>query len=345
MQGNDPLLRELGEFKVIDLIQSLVGEGPSLFTKLAIGDDSAVLRQRHGFDVLVTCDSMVEDRHFLFKHFSFYQLGKRAMVQNISDIGAMGGFPVAAFVSLGLREDLRWSQLRSLYEGMMDELRPFRCKISGGNITSSQRLFVEVTLVGMVEPYNTIKRSGARPGDRILVTGQPGGAALGLKLLNANLDALPFQSLVCAYISPKHRALEARALGIKGLATSMIDISDGLFGDLTHICQCSRVGAVIWTKDLPMSHEFTQACDLLGIDPVAQALGPSDDYEILFTCGPGRQNEVISLLQTMGCEQVKEIGEIIQGEPRIILEGKEDLFLEGIRGWDHFLGPRPRPSL
>ena len=163
-------LAQIGEFGLIDRIDSLIekegvaGRGVTL----SIGDDTAAFRSRPGFDVLVTCDATVEGKHYLPKHTTFFNIGRRAMAINISDIGAMGGMVLYALVSLGLRPDTAVKDIEALYQGFLAELNPLGGAIIGGNITSTdERMFIDVTLIGEVEVGRAVKRAGARPGDTI----------------------------------------------------------------------------------------------------------------------------------------------------------------------------------
>jgi thiamine-monophosphate kinase len=335
-------LAQIGEFGLIDRIDSLIekegvaGRGVTV----SIGDDTAAFRSRPGFDVLVTCDAMVEGKHYLPKHTTFFNIGRRAMAINISDIGAMGGMVLYALVSLGLRSDTAVKDIEALYQGFLAELNPLGAAIIGGNITSiDERMFVDVTLIGEVEEGRAVKRSGARPGDTILVTGSPGKSAAGLHLLlsAARPEALHAHPLVETYLVPSHRAREGRSAAVTGALTAMIDISDGLLGDLGHICTESRCGALIYQEKLPVSDLLQDAARELGRDPYDWILGESDDYELLITCRPGDEGRVRAGLDPSSGLKVSEIGRMIEGGPAIILaqpDGTERL--AGPSGWDHF---------
>jgi thiamine-monophosphate kinase len=182
----DERLCDIGEFGLIGRIGRIVeAEGVrSERVRLGIGDDTASFLPRPGYELLVTCDAMVEGRHYLPEWSSPYQVGRRAMTVNISDIGAMGGRPLYALVSLGLKKETAVRDVEGLYRGFLAELNPFSAAIIGGNITGSENgAFIDVTLIGEVEQGRAVRRGGAAPGDAILVTGYPGQAAAGLHLL------------------------------------------------------------------------------------------------------------------------------------------------------------------
>ena len=228
-------LAQIGEFGLIDRIHEIIeAEGVMLpETTLGIGDDCAAFQSRPGYDLLVTCDCMVENRHYLPGFISPYDVGRRAMTLNISDIGAMGGRPRYALVSLGLRASTPLKDVEAVYRGFLAELNPLDAVIIGGNVTSSKNgNFIDITLIGEVEMGKMVRRATARPGDVILVTGYPGQSAAGLAML---LEAEPGNNLtdsplLRAYQQSTHRAREGAAIARSGLANAMIDISDGLLG-------------------------------------------------------------------------------------------------------------------
>jgi len=219
-------LAEIGEFGLIRLIRDLIDmEGvnePRLM--MGIGDDSASFLPREGYEILITCDCMVEGRHYLRGHINPLDLGSRAMVMNISDIGAMGGIPVFATVSLGVKKDTPVHYILEMYRGFIRELNPLGAAVIGGNITGSDHSdFMDITLIGEVERGKIIRRSTARPDDIVMVTGFPGQAAAGLSILLNNEDTGELQSnpLVRAYNKPVHRAREGRAAALSGYGRSI----------------------------------------------------------------------------------------------------------------------------
>jgi thiamine-monophosphate kinase len=177
---------DIGEFGLIRRIKSLIeNQGvKSSRVVLGLGDDTASVLTRSGYELLVTCDCLVENRHYLPDRIHPFDLGCRAVSVNISDIGAMGGVPSFALVSLGLKPELPVSFIEDMYKGFLEELNPFQVPIIGGNITKIQdNSFIDITLLGEVEKGRAVRRSTATPGDLILVTGFPGQAAAGLYIL------------------------------------------------------------------------------------------------------------------------------------------------------------------
>ena len=335
------ILAEIGEFALIHRFHKLLKkEGvrcPEV--TLGIGDDCASFLPDAGYEILVTCDCMVEGRHYLPEYISPLDLGRRAMAVNISDIGAMGGQPLYAVVSLGLKADTPVTELEDMYRGFLTELNPFRASIIGGNLTrTGDGMFINITLMGKAKKGKIIRRSTAEAGDAILVTGYPGQAAAGLQLL---LNAIPGEDisdhpLVRAYNIPCHRAREGEAIAHSGYATSMIDISDGFLGDLGHICQRSGVGAVLDQEKLPVSEDLRKAASDLGRDPYNMFLRQSDDYELIITCRSEHVSDIRSAIVALSDIIITEVGRITDSEGKIEIIGVNGSRYEPATGWDHF---------
>jgi thiamine-monophosphate kinase len=335
-------ISEIGEFGLIRRLRDLIlkeghaGSG----VILGIGDDTASFIPNSGQEMLITCDSMVEGRHYLAECIKPLDLGRRAMISNISDIGAMGGLPLYALISLGLRPEMDVADLEEMYRGFLFELDPFHAAIIGGNITSvGDRPFIDITLVGEVPEGKSLRRSTARAGDSILVTGFPGRSGAGLRLLleRKGAERLENHPLVRKYLVPGHRARAGRAVALSGLATAMIDTSDGFLGDLGHICEGSGAGADLEKAKLPLDRDLIEAAQAFGQDPSELVLGNSDDYELIVTCPPDHVAGVISVLGEAGVESVSEVGKMTSS-PQMVRLIAEDGSARRIqpKGWDHF---------
>ncbi len=331
----------ISEFKLIRIIEKLINplNKKSRGLILGPGDDSAVFTPGPGSEILVTCDSMIEDRHYIKGSISPFDMGRRAMVMNISDIGAMGGTPLHAFVSLGLNPSTPVADVEEIYRGFISQLEPFGASIAGGNITRIDGpSFVDITLIGEVEKKHIIVRSNAGPGDAVMVTGFPGQAAAGCRILiDRNPESKPeCKALVDSYLRPEHRAKEGKALAESGLITSMIDISDGFTGDLGHICEKSGAGADIYQAMLPRSDSLELAARYYNIDVFELILGASDDYELIFTCPPENSLKAVTLLSEFDCP-VSKVGVIASpgDEMTIVMEDGSRKKLHP-SGWDHF---------
>jgi len=335
-------LAQVGEFGLIDRIHGIIqNEGITLPKNiLGIGDDCAAFRPRPGYEILVTCDCVVENRHYLPRFISPHDLGRRAMVLNISDVGAMGGRPRYALISLGLRSDTPLRDVLAMYRGFLAELNPFEAFIIGGNVTKSiDANFIDITLIGEVEAGKMVRRSTAKPGEVILVTGYPGQSAAGLEIL---LQTEPIRDwaenpLVLAYQCPEPRAMEGHAVGQTGFASAMIDTSDGLLGDLGHICEESSVGAVLYEKELPISPALRQFAEKMGQNPLGYALKESDDYELIMTCHPEYVAGIRDTVSRLSHVPVTEIGIITAERGRIEIMGSDGTSRPApVSGWDHF---------
>ena len=333
---------DIGEFGLIRRIGDLLNkEGiRSERVTLGIGDDTASFVPRSGYELLVTCDCTVEGRHYLPGKISPLDLGRRAMALNISDIGAMGGRPLYALISLGLRAEVFVQDVEEMYRGFLEELNPFGASIIGGNLTKSGNgMFIDITLIGEVEQGKGVRRSGATPGDVILVTGYPGQAAAGLQLLLRAPDdpQILGHPLVKIYTNPSHRAQVGEAIAKAGRATAMIDTSDGFLGDLGHICEESGVGAELFKERLPVSDDLRKAALMLHQDPYDLFMGDSDDYELVITCRPQDVAPLRSVVSRCCPVLLTEAGRITDTAGKIML-----LLPDGDRspvkrsGWDHF---------
>jgi thiamine-monophosphate kinase len=333
------MLKDIGEFGLIRRIDELLKrEGvSSQGVTIGIGDDTASFRGRPGYEILVTCDCMVEGRHFLPGHIAPMDLGRRAMMLNISDIGAMGGHPLYALISLGLRGETPVQDIDAIYRGFLRELTPFGASIIGGNLTmSGDGIFIDITLIGEVEEGRAVRRSGARQGDVILVTGHPGRSAAGLQLLLRS-KADEDHPLVKAYNNPSHRAREGRAVALAGCANAMIDTSDGFLGDLGHICEESRVGALLNPEKFPVSEDVRGAAKILQREPRDFFLGDSDDYQLIITCGEGDVARIRSAIALTYDGPVTEVGRVTapdRGIRLLLPDGSEETLRA--KGWDHF---------
>jgi thiamine-monophosphate kinase len=334
-------LKELGEFGLIRRIRDLLkreGAEPSRDLTVDIGDDAAAFRPKPGYEILVTCDSVVESRHYLSRFMRPRDVGRRAMVLNISDIGAMGGHPRYALVSLGLKGEIPADDVEEIYRGFLEELNPFGAVIIGGNITATGNdLFIDITLIGDAKEGRVLRRSGAGPGDVILVTGYPGESNAGMRLLLHSLAAAD-HPLVKSYIRPSHRAREGAAVADCGCATSMIDTSDGFLGDLGHLCEESGVGAELVQGRFPISNALAQGAALLNEDAQECFLGTSDDYELIMTCAPEHIQAVRAAVSATYTGPVTEVGRITEpgrGIRLLLADGSERNLSP--KGWDHFL--------
>ncbi len=331
-------IASLGEFGLIDRIAGLApAQDPNLV--VGIGDDCAAFRPTPGLLTLATCDVQVEGRHFLRQRIGPYELGRRSAAINLSDIGAMGGRPRYALVSLALPEATEVAWVDELYRGMREELGRFGAYVIGGNLSgSADGVVIDITLLGEVVQERMLLRSGARPGDAVLVTGRLGDSALGrlaLERAMGRTDAAAAK-LVQAHLTPTPRVREGQAIAETGLGASLIDVSDGLAGDLGHICERSKVGARLEASRLPISKEAKAAAASLGVDVLPLALHGGEDYELIVTCKPGQASRLARAVEQATGTPLTQIGTITKGPGMtLVLPDGAERPLEP-RGWDHY---------
>ena len=280
-------IEQLGEFGLIERIQRALPQTYSRDVLVGIGDDVAVLRSGGERVWLATCDVQVEGAHFLRDAITPVNLGRKALAINLSDIAACGGTPRFALISLGLPRDLDVEFIDGLYQGLRDEAEPFVVQIVGGNISGSRLgIFIDITLLGNALPENVLLRSGAQPGDQILVTGTLGDAAAGVALLlDPRLNTTPEYAAFARTRrdTPTPRVREGQIIAAAHAAHAMIDISDGLAGDLGHICEKSGVGVRLFSQNLPVSRANRELALAAHGDEWYFALHGGEDYELLFT--------------------------------------------------------------
>jgi len=284
---------------------------------VGIGDDAALLRARANEDVVVTTDAFVEGVHFDFAAETPRVAGRRALAANLSDLAAMGARPLGFVVALSAPEQAPLAEVLGLARGMLDWAARFGCPLVGGNVARGREITLAITALGAVRRGRALLRSGARAGDRVFVTGTLGGAALARARGRGVRAAEP-------------RLAAGRALARLRGAGACIDLSDGLAGDLAHVCRASRVRARVDVARLPMPRGFAVACARSGREPLALALGGGEDYELLFTArGAAAQAE--RLARALGVA-VTEVGRIEAGRPRI--DGLPAAFTRA--GFTHF---------
>ena len=296
-----------------------------------IGDDCAVLRIPPGHEILATTDFSLEGVHFRREWHPAESVGHRCLARGLSDIAAMGGDPIAAFLSLALPKGTRQNWVDRFFKGFLNLAAEFNVSLAGGDTSQSpDGVLADIIMVGSVPKTNAILRSGARPGDRIYVTGELGGSAATLDLLYSGrkkkLDPRRFPN----HFFPTPRVNIARVLREKQMATSMIDISDGLSTDLSHICAESRVGAKVWASALPLATVAGRKVDL------ELALHGGEAYELLFTAKRGIRVPTQIVTVPVTC-----IGEIVRRKNLTLVRTNRTRTSLPVRGWQHFQQPTP----
>ena len=299
----EPAIHALGEFGLIARISAGAGNSTGAVV-LGIGDDTAALTVSPGRLLLATCDVQVERVHFRRDTASARDIGHKALAVNISDIASMGGIPRFALISLGLPTDTPVAFVDGVYEGIYSLAREHGVDVVGGNMSASPTgIFIDITLLGEIEPNRLLRRAGAHPGQRIIVTGSPGDSAGGLALLlDLSLTCTPAaaEPLLRAHRTPSPRVAAGRAAATAGGATAMIDISDGLASDLAHIAEASEVDAVLWADALPVSAALRELAAAAHRDPLSYTLFGGEDYELLVIVEPEAEQAVLAAVRSTG---------------------------------------------
>ncbi len=290
--------------------------------EIGIGDDCAVLSPAASSEVW-TIDAAVEGIHFLREGMALDAIGYRAFMAAASDIAAMGARARAALSALILPQSFSDDALEQLMSGMARAADVCECSIAGGNLARGSELSITTTVLGI--PYGpALLRSGARVGDRVYVTGPLGGAALGLSALCAEETAADAAPFVSAYLRPRARLDLARHLS--EVATSAIDISDGLVQDAGHVATASNVALHLERERIPTLPGFERLCQRLGQDVLEKLLTGGDDYEVLFTAPQGLE---------LGW--ATPIGEVHDGPAAVCVRDAQGKRLDvAATGFDHF---------
>jgi len=330
-----------GELALIEAIRRQAGRGSaaSRAVRLGIGDDCAILRPRLGYEICVTTDFTLEGRHFRRAWHPPESVGHRCLARGLSDLAAMGAEPMAVFLSLAVPARLPARWVERFLHGFLSLARRHKVTLAGGDTAESPAvarahdglIAADIVAVGQTPRGSALLRSGARPGDRIYVTGTLGGAAAEL----AALEKSPRKFASLTHAAPGHPHLypEPRiAVGrrLRGFATAAIDVSDGLSTDLTHLCEASGVAASIDQAALPVDPLAQQ-----GVDPIRLALDGGEDYELLFTAPSGtRVPRRIAGVPVCGIGVIRSR---TRGSARITLRAGDDKEVALIAaGWEHF---------
>ena len=321
-------LKELGEFGLIDRIAQRVHHSPAVV--LGIGDDAAALLPTPGTLTLITSDMLLEGVHFDLDFCDPQSLGRKSLAVNLSDLAAMGARPRQFLLSVALPKGLSLEFVDGFMSGILEQAERFGVTLVGGDTCASLGgLAVSITALGEQVPERVVRRSGAAPGDLVCLTGTVGDAALGLAGLRQGGRS---GFLVARQLDPTPRVAAGVALAEAGLASAMIDVSDGVLGDLTHICGLSGTGARLELAALPLSEEYRAAC---GADPYALALTGGEDYELLFCIRKDARGEVEELLKGEGL-RFSVIGEIVPGDTVQLVTHGGEAYQPGKLGFDHF---------
>jgi len=335
------LVRQIGEFGLIGRIAAVLGAQVAQGVVKGIGDDVAVLDVSGPEYLLATCDVQIEGVHFIRHATTPYQLGRKIVAINVSDIAAVGGYPRWGLVSLAVPGDTEVSYIEELYLGMREQAVLAGASVVGGNLSGmGSGIALDFTLLGAITPELLVLRSTARNGDAILITGSPGESRAGLELVRRPEIELSMETrrkLLERHLCPQPRLAEGQLLARSGQVSAMIDVSDGVLGDLGHICESSGKGAEIEVSGLPVSPLVLEVAPAAGADALEWVLSGGEDYELLFTASPTD----VPMLQKMLLDQTGtacvQIGRITAQAGELWLrlaDGKR--VARSAKGWDHF---------
>jgi thiamine-monophosphate kinase len=309
--------------------------------RVGIGDDAAILSPRAASDWILTCDAFIEGVHFLRNLHPAGSVGYKSLARAASDIAAMGGLPRAFLLTLALPEVLTGRWLDQFLAGMKRASRTLGVHLIGGDTTKSPRVFISVTVAGETPRGRALLRSGARPGDVIYVSGRLGCAQLGLELLRHGLTTSATRNRVLRaalqqHLYPAIRVEVGAWLARRGIASAMMDLSDGLSTDLPRLCRASGVGARIDSRRIPcveIPERAARKLKRIAANPLQLALDGGEDYELLFTVP--RRN-VTKLRRMPSFSQLTAIGEITGGRKILLLDSAGRAQPLQSRGWDPF---------
>ena len=333
--------RRFTEDELVSAVRRVLGgEAPGVV--LGVGDDAALVEADGRLGILTT-DMLLEGVHFDRSTISARDLGAKAVTVNVSDVAAMGGSPRYALVAVAVPAEVGLAWVIELYGGIRDAGAEYAVSVVGGDTNRSDRVVVSVMVTGEVPRGRAVTRAGARPGDRVAVTGALGASAGGLRVARAAagdpsiLSAGWARDLLSAHVRPVARVGEGQTLAQAG-ATAMIDLSDGLSTDLGRVCAASGVRAIVRLDAVPVAPGLDDLRSALGPDPLDLAVHGGEDYELLATLPPGAVDAVADLLSTRFGTALTVGGEVGVGAGVVAIDpGGAERPLEP-KGWDHFAG-------
>jgi thiamine-monophosphate kinase len=332
-----------GDGEITPSPRHLLSHSPLLVA--GIGDDAAVFRNTAGKDTVITADLLVEDIDFRRTTTPPYLLGHKALAVSLSDIAAMGSRPMWSLISVGVPEDV-WKTdfVDRLYDGLLDLANRYGVQLIGGDTSrTTETIVIDSIVAGECTAGMSVLRAGAKTGDQVFVTGSLGAAAAGLRLIErgahlaeqnlADEDSQKLDHILLRQLRPEPRVGWGIVLGEEHLATSMIDLSDGLSSDLNHLCMASRVGALIDSSLLPIDERVVELCGRRALDPLQLALHGGEDFELLFTVKPA---DVARLPRRVDGVAIKRIGEITSASEGVRISEGARIWELKPGGWKHF---------
>lgn len=329
---------ELGEFGLIKRIAELFKSGIDK-DSYGIGDDCAAISIDSGRSLLVTTDMLLEGRHFRRDWISAEDLGYKSLAVNLSDISAMGGTPRYALMSIGLPLDTSPDWLDAFFSDAARLCDAHGVKLIGGDTAKSSSIIINYTIFGFIQDAKTLWRSAAKPKDKIGLIGKVGESGAGFRLLEGPYDKNPplHKQLIEAHNRPTLFIHEAEFLADTGSVRAMIDLSDGIQSDASHIAKKSGVAMSIYTDRLPVSKQLIEVCNKFSWSAEEIALTAGEDYALLFTFDSEKEDFLKNRFrETFPETDFSVIGDVQEGDAEVLFfkNGKE-LELQG-HGFDQF---------
>ena len=307
-----------------------------------IGDDCAVLDAGGGRAQLISMDTLVEGVHFDRAFHPPDLLGRKAVSVNVSDIAAMGGTPRHLLLSTAMPPGFDPDWARAFNRGFLAACRDYGCALIGGDTVAAPAFSFTVTVLGEMDADAVLYRSGARPGDTVFVSGDMGFAAAGLDLLQSGLaeKEADFAPFAAKHLNPEARVVLGRQLAAGGLVHALMDSSDGLATDLSHICAASRLGAQVFAENLPIPPPLRHAAALCAADPLDWVLRGGEDFELIFTAASENEARLRAIAQSCGLA-LHAVGRMDEapGLRLATAEGREVAL--DFQGYEHFAENTP----
>jgi len=319
--------------KIVKRSRSLQSREFRQSVPLGIGDDAALFRPKPGHETVLTCDWFLEGTHFLRAKHPPDAVGWKCLARAVSDIAAMGGIPRCFLLSLALPETHSGRWLELFLGGLRRASHKFRCALAGGDTTRRNEILISVTVVGELPRGHAVRRSRARQGELLYVSGMLGEAELGLQSLRRTKGlALRKNPILNKHLYPEPRLALGRWLAREKIATAMMDLSDGLSSDLARLCAASGVGALLEIGKIPqprIPHDFSGN----SADPLELALHGGDDYELLFTVPPSKAKLLPKIFHGLS---LTAIGKITRSRKMLVVDEQGHAAQLMPSGWDPF---------
>jgi thiamine-monophosphate kinase len=324
--------KELGERKIIELILECLDRMPD--NPVPFGDDVAAVRMGHNkLKLAVIKTDMLVGKTDIPRSMNLWQAARKAVIMNISDLAAKGAQPLALLASIGVPPNITETDILQIGKGLNAGAREYNAYVLGGDTNEASDLVINCMALGVCQKDYLIKRSGAKVGDYVAVTGYFGKTAAGLKILTEDLSAPEIRGkLVNSVLMPKARVKEGLALARTKAATASIDSSDGLAWSLHEISRVCNVGFLI--DSLPVAPEAEKFAKIYNFDPVELALYGGEEYELLVTIKPKLWQQAKEAVENVGGALIK-MGQVTN-EKQILLKKDGEVSLIEARGWEHF---------